>query len=182
MGCTREQPSQPVERAASKALVQQPTARGTGGPGQRCTPLNLEAPLFTLPDLEGNQVSLERVLDERPALLVFWVTTCGYCVEEIPYLNGLQKEYSDRLAILAIDYKESLERLASFAQKKGVTYTILRDETGEVFKRYVVLGTPTLVVIDTESKMYYRGHILEEAVGKLEECVFAPQAGKEVQS
>lgn len=62
------------------------------------------------------------------------------------------------------------ERLTAFVQNKGITYRVLRDQTGEVFKRYLVLGTPTLVVIDKDQKTYYRGHVLEQAIHKLMDC------------
>lgn len=141
---------------------------GRAGPARQTeaktdfTCLDVPAPSFTLPDLKGDEVALEEVLRESHVLLVFWATWCPYCEEEIPALNRLQEEYGEDLTVLAIDYKESREKVTSYADEQGMDYRILLDGDGSVFERYGVAATPTLILVRQSGEICYRGRHVEE--------------------
>ena len=46
-----------------------------------------EVPLFTLPDINGNTVSLEE-LRGKVVMINFWATWCPPCIEELPTMAG----------------------------------------------------------------------------------------------
>ncbi|MEK6645645.1 MAG: TlpA disulfide reductase family protein [Candidatus Firestonebacteria bacterium] len=118
---------------------------------------------FTLTDLDGKQVSLKNFTNKSAVLLVFSTTWCKYCIEEIPTLNEIQKNYQKKgLKILSIDVNESIKKVASFTQKKNIIYTVLLDEKGEVAKLYDVYGFPTNLIIDKKGIIKYRDYSLPE--------------------
>ncbi|HBO68827.1 MAG TPA: redoxin [Deltaproteobacteria bacterium] len=131
-----------------------PAAASAGSPRDRVD--------FTLPDLEGNPVSLGRFLGRKPVLLVFWATWCPHCNEVVPEINRIHEDFGrgDRLQILALDYKESPEKVEAFLRKKQVRYPVLLDRNGTVARGYRVLGIPTYILIDVAGRIVYRGHEL----------------------
>jgi thiol-disulfide isomerase/thioredoxin len=59
---------------------------------------------FTLPDLDGKDVSLSQHLGQRAVLLVFWSLFCGPCREELPLLDQIAKKFEGQgLEVLAIN-------------------------------------------------------------------------------
>ncbi len=42
----------------------------------------------------------------KVVLINFWATWCGPCVEELPAIEKLQKEYGDKIEIVAVNYGE----------------------------------------------------------------------------
>ena len=118
------------------------------------------APLFTLTDINGNEVSLENFTG-KVVILDFFFPQCQYCDEEIVHLEEIYREYSrEKVEILSISVKEnSIEDIQEF--KKGpnsfsnleyeISWIIARDtETANVIDQYGVSGYPTTVVIDQE--------------------------------
>lgn len=144
-----------TEAHVSPVQVAQPAADAPGALAK--------APTFALPDLQGNEVRLETVLQEKPVLLVFWATWCPNCEAEVPELNELYKAHGDKAALLAASVQESRAKVASFAQSKGIAYRVLLDEKGEVAGKYRVHGVPTLFVIDRDGTIRYEGHEVGEA-------------------
>ena len=62
---------------------------------------------FTLPDLDGKQVSLS---DFRGKWVIvnYWATWCPPCLEEIPGLVDLYDNNRDKLVVLGIDHEEGV--------------------------------------------------------------------------
>jgi peroxiredoxin len=117
---------------------------------------------FSLANLEGANVNLSDYKNKSMVLVVFWATWCPSCREEIPELNKLADEHKEKLQILAIDIKEDSKKVAEFAKKKEIKYTILLDTNGETAKNYKVVGIPTNVLIDKDGKILYSGYELED--------------------
>lgn len=180
-GCDRQQDSagasesqqEQSEDIAGPSDETQPPAESksdageSSGDGVSC--LDIEAPPIELPDLQGETVTLEEVLKDKYALLVFWATWCPYCEKEIPALNEMHRDYSDSLEILAIDYQESKDKVQSYAEEQGMKYRILLDEEGKVFQRYGITGTPTLMLVRQNGTICWRGQTPDGAEEKLRE-------------
>jgi peroxiredoxin len=103
---------------------------------------------FTLPDLQGEQVSLGSFNGNQNVLLVFGTTWCPYCVTEIPEINQLHNELGSGLKILSVYVQEKASKVQQFAEKKGVQYEVLIDQPGDVARAYGVRGIPAVFFID----------------------------------
>jgi len=123
---------------------------------------------FTLPDRNGDPVSLGRFIGKKPVLLVFWATWCPHCNEAVPRINRLHTDPAtgEKVQILALDFLESREKVESFVRKKDVAYPVLLDRKGAVARMYRVVGIPTYVLIDKGGRVVYRDHDLPE-IGKI---------------
>jgi len=111
--------------------------------------INTPAPDFTLKDLQGNKVSLSNYRG-KVVLLNFWSTTCGPCLEEIPSLIELQREFkSQGLVVLGIALDPSAKPVQELVTKLKVEYTNLMDINNDVyFDVYGLFGQPISLIVD----------------------------------
>jgi cytochrome c biogenesis protein CcmG/thiol:disulfide interchange protein DsbE len=106
------------------------------------------APDFTLQDINGETVKLS---DFRGKIVMvnFWQNIQQSRNE----LDDIQTVYDtwpqDKLAILAISWKQTPQDVQNFLNSKPLTLPILLDETGEVAEKYDVARSPATFFIDT---------------------------------
>ena len=111
-----------------------------------------QAPDFTLKDINGKKHKLSDYRG-RQVFINFWATWCPPCQKEIPEIINLRKSYpKDKLAILAIS-DESLVTLQTFAEKRGLNYTILQMEKAMESPYNKVRYIPTNFFIDDKGKI-----------------------------
>lgn len=119
----------------------------------------IQAPDFTLKDLDGNQVSL-RDFRGKVVFLNFWATWCPPCRLEMPTMERLHVELNDQgLVILAVNYREGPEEIQAFLKQHDLTLTALVDEKAEVFELYKAWSLPTTYLINK------KGEILGKVIG-----------------
>ncbi|MHC4111938.1 MAG: thioredoxin family protein [Planctomycetota bacterium] len=135
--------------------------------------LGTSAPNFSLPDPEGNIVSLAD-FKEAPALLVIFM--CNHCPFVKHILNDLvelAKEYQSKgIAVVGINSnditnypEDDPEKMAMLAKEAGFTFPYLYDETQEVAKAFNAACTPDFFVFDQEMKLAYRGQMDDSRPG-----------------
>lgn len=107
------------------------------------------APLFELSDLQGRKHTLAEYAG-KVVLINFWASWCGECIIEMPSLNAIHTQFSNRgLAVLGVTVDRKPEDALAAAKKTHISFPILLDARGEVFmKKYAVVGLPTTIVLD----------------------------------
>jgi peroxiredoxin len=140
------------------------------GGGEAAETLGPEGSLpadFTLPDLDGQPVALNRFLGKTPVLLVFWATWCPECKAAIPEINAMATgPLAAKLQVLGLDFRESREKVANAVKARGIRYPVLLDEKGQVARAYGVVGIPTYVLIGRDGKVIYREHVLPADISR----------------
>lgn len=124
-----------------------------GGSGSSSPPtvtVGSEAPDFTLPDLNGESVSLSG-FSGRPLLVNFWNTGCPPCRGEMPYLDEVYDEQKDtELVMLIVDIGESPDTINDFLQDNALSLPVIIDTDGTVARTYGLSGIPTTFFIDRD--------------------------------
>lgn len=103
---------------------------------------------FALRDVNGNSLSLTGSRGNL-TFVNFWATWCGPCRDEMPSMDRLYRELSERgLAMLAINKRENGALVANFMRSQGLSFPALLDLDGRVSSAYQVYGLPTTFLID----------------------------------
>ncbi len=85
-------------------------------------------PDYDLIDTSGNSIAASDY-DGLVTLVNFWATWCKPCVEEMPMLTRLQREFGHRGFTVVGIALDDAERAAEFAASLGVSYPILVGQT-----------------------------------------------------
>jgi thiol-disulfide isomerase/thioredoxin len=109
------------------------------------------APPFTLPDLDGQEVTLASHAG-RVVVVDFWATWCEPCKQQIPVLNQFHREHPDVSVLgVAVD-AGGREVVAPFAREHGIQYPVLLG-TESLARAYGVPGFPALAVVDPAGRL-----------------------------
>ncbi|MBX3444348.1 MAG: thioredoxin family protein [Planctomyces sp.] len=151
------------------------------------------APAWThLPGVDGKEHSLAD-LAERPVVVV--VFTCASCPTAVDYeerINDLAKAHAgenSQVAVVAICVnrvkQDELPALKERAEKRGLTFDYLYDESQQIAKDFGAVFTPEFYVLNRERKVVYMG-AMDDATDAtkvtkryVEEAVSAALAGRE---
>lgn len=106
---------------------------------------------FSLPDLDGVEVSLEGLRGRR-LLLVNWSPTCGFCEQIAPDLAELQPELDRQGVGLVLVALEDADSNRALIEETGLDCTVLLNDGTQV-EAFKELGTPTAYLIDAEGKV-----------------------------
>jgi peroxiredoxin len=94
---------------------------------------------FTLPDVDGNDVTLSQVMDKGPALISFWATWCSPCKEEMKKINDIYNKYKDKgFQYIAInqDNQKSVSKVKAFITAQNYNFIVLLDTDKKIFEAY----------------------------------------------
>jgi thiol-disulfide isomerase/thioredoxin len=84
----------------------------------------------------------------------FWATWCGPCVDELPVLGSLAERAG--VAVVGVNYKEPLDSIERFTRAHPLPYPVLRDRTGDAFKRWTPGVMPTTILVDRAGRARWR--------------------------
>jgi peroxiredoxin len=119
-----------------------------------------KAPNFVAKDMNGEKVELEALLGRGPIIVDFWATWCKPCIKELPYVQRLHDEYSEKgLTVLAvtIDSPKSQARVKPFVKGRKFTFPVVMDGSQEIFRKLQGKGSiPYVVVLDAEGNVRYQ--------------------------
>ncbi|WBQ03608.1 thioredoxin-dependent thiol peroxidase [Kribbella sp. CA-293567] len=102
------------------------------------------APEFTLPDADGNDVSLES-LRGRNVIVYFYpaAMTAGCTKQACDFRDSLDSLQAQGYAVLGIS-PDQPAKLAKFRERDGVTFPLLSDPDKEVLTAYGAFGEKTM--------------------------------------
>jgi len=118
-----------------------------------------KAPTFTLKDLKGNQVDLQKILQLPTTQLVvlnFYSTRCPICAKALPNLQKLNEDYRQKVIIVLginTDTQNMEAERDEVIKKYGLSYPILLDPNANTYTAYSVAGIPNLFVINPQREI-----------------------------
>lgn len=143
------------------------------------------------PGGKAPQLSIEKWVSGKPIqeikpgqvyVVEFWATWCGPCLQAMPHMAALQKQYGDKVTFVGIS-SEDAETVEPFLEKQSpqgkpwsevLTYRIALDSKGETNDRYMRAaqqgGIPCAFVVGKQGLVEWIGHPME-IDGVLEQVV-----------
>lgn len=137
--------------AGSSRAQHEVTAWPAGQPLRPIQAVDLQGRTWRLADLRG-----------RAVLLNFWASWCEPCRSEMPTLQTLAELYGpERLAVLALNFKEAPATVARFVQRTGLRLPVLLDRDGAIARACAVKVFPTTLLIapDGRARQRLRGEL-----------------------
>src|SRR5262245_29760421 len=116
----------------------------------------------SLRDLRGNRRPLHGFSGHRAVVVTFLGTECPISNLYLPGLIELEKRYrSKQVQFLAVypNENEDLEKVAAHAYDRDVPFPILKDFGQRLAETLGVSRVPTVVVLDGDFGLRYRGRI-----------------------
>lgn len=110
---------------------------------------NKPAPSVTFTSILGKKIELQK-LQGKPVIVTFWATDCASCIEEIPHLIDLYKEFHPKgLEIIAVAmYYDPPNHVVTMSKAKQIPYHVALDLKAEHAMAFgQVQLTPTTFLI-----------------------------------
>jgi thiol-disulfide isomerase/thioredoxin len=120
------------------------------GGGDSPSPLlGKPAPDISLKLLDKGRFNLSDYRGTRLVMLDFWATWCGPCVQELPLLAEVAREYEPKgVAFVAVNMQEEPAEVREFLAQKKLNLTVALDSQGDAGSAYKAEAIPLLVLVD----------------------------------
>lgn len=128
------------------------------------------APQFTLPTLLQDQPTALDSYKGKVVYLDFWASWCAPCRTSFPLLNKMhEKLKAQGFEVVAVNLDEDKANAEKFLKEIPVSFTVLRDATGEWSDKFVVESMPTSFIIDKQGVIQnvHKGFTSDD-IGELE--------------
>jgi cytochrome c biogenesis protein CcmG, thiol:disulfide interchange protein DsbE len=120
----------------------------------KSTKVGQPVPGFTAERLEGGGKLSLAAYRGRPVVVNFWASWCAPCKSEAPALQRTWQRYQRAgLVVLGVDYTDASSDARAFVRKRGLTFPIVRDQSGSIGTRYDLTGVPETFVIDRRGRL-----------------------------
>jgi thioredoxin-dependent peroxiredoxin len=132
------------------------------------------APDFTLPDDEGNQVSLSALRGQQVIIYFYPAAMTPGCTKQACDFRDSKSDLSGAgFTVLGIS-PDSPAKLAKFREKEGLTFPLLSDPGREVLKAYGAYGEKTMYGKKTTGVI--RSTFVVGADGRIEHAYYGVKA------
>ncbi len=94
---------------------------------------------FTSTDLEGNEVSLSKLLEKGPVMIGFWATWCSPCKEEMKEMQKIHDKYKAQgFTYLALnqDNQKSLSKVNAYISSHSYNFPVVLDTDKKIYEGY----------------------------------------------
>ena len=119
---------------------------------------SIDAPSFSLEDVDGNDITLDSLLTKGPVMISFWALWCKMCIKELDALRPYAEEFDSLgITLLAIsqDKTRAVPRVKPFATSHKWTYQVVLDPENTMRDLYNVQAMPTFFIIDQNKKIVF---------------------------
>lgn len=104
-------------------------------------------PDVALVDVDGNEVRLSTYRGE-PLVVNLWFSNCPPCQRELADFATVHAEVGDRVRFIGVDPFDTVEAMRRFADRRGVSYDLLRDPEQAFTNEIGVVAYPVTLFVD----------------------------------
>lgn len=141
-------------RASALALAVAAAACGPAPAGPR---RGDPAPPFALSTPAGRNVRFPEEFRGRAVAVRFWAGWCRFCEPEMTALGPVVSRLEgEGLSYLAVNAGQSSDEVRAFAQRLGLSYPVLVDESAATARGWGVKALPTTVFVGRDGRIRRR--------------------------
>lgn len=113
----------------------------------------LEAPAFTLNDINGKPLSLQS-LRGKYVILDFWGSWCAWCIKGFPKMKEYYAKYQGKFEILGIDCRDTEDDWKAAVKKHEVPWLhVYCPDDANLQEDYGITGYPTKIIVGPDGKI-----------------------------
>ncbi|MBI2035269.1 MAG: TlpA family protein disulfide reductase [Candidatus Liptonbacteria bacterium] len=115
-----------------------------------------KAPDFALQDYNDNTVKLADFAG-KPLIINSWAAWCPFCKKELSDFVAAQKEFGDKVVIIAIDRSESLAIAKGYTDQQGITDDLifLLDPSDSFYQSIGGFSMPETIFVDANGNVVF---------------------------
>jgi len=115
-----------------------------------------KAPDVALQDYDGKTVRLADFTG-KPTVINSWAAWCPFCKKELPDFVAIQKEFGDKVVIIAIDRSESLAVAKGYTDQQGITDNLifLLDPSDSFYRSIGGFSMPETVFVNSDGNVVF---------------------------
>ena len=149
----REGRMRPIYDKWVKAYEENIEAEAKEKEAQKKQAEGIEAPVFTLNDIEGKPLALNS-LRGKYVVLDFWGSWCVWCIKGFPKMKEYYAKYSDKFEILGIDCNDTEDKWKAAVKKHELPWLhVYCPKNSSVLTDYGITGFPTKILIGPDGKI-----------------------------
>ncbi|WP_434120815.1 thiol-disulfide oxidoreductase ResA [Salinicoccus roseus] len=120
--------------------------------GTKAVEVGDEAVDFKLTTLEGEEIQLSKLTEDKGVILNFWGTWCKPCREEMPDMNEIYTQGHDDYEIIAVNVAENEQQIRQFMSglDANLEFPIALDRSKSVTEAYNIGPLPTTIAVNKE--------------------------------
>ena len=141
------------------------------------------APAIELDLLAGGKFRLDDCKG-KVVVLDFWASWCGPCLQAMPQVDKVAREFSEQgVTLIAINLEETPDKIKNALMRLGLETAVALDTNGRVAERYGAFDIPQTVIIGRDGKVArlfvgggtrFDEHLRQALKAVLENCVPGP--------
>ena len=120
-----------------------------------------KAPDFIMWDQQGDQTSLQEILEGKPAVINFWTSKCPPCKEEMPDFEDVYQEMKDKVQFIMVDsvgcMGETEESGRAYVEEQGFTFPVYYDLEMDGVLNYGIRAFPTTYILNEDGRLVTGG-------------------------
>lgn len=120
--------------------------------GTQAVEVGDEAVDFRLTTLEGEEIQLSELIEDKGVILNFWGTWCPPCREEMPDMNDVYTDGHEDYEIVAVNIGENEQQITQFLSglSADLEFPIALDRSRSVTEAYNIGPLPTTIAVNKE--------------------------------
>ncbi len=119
---------------------------------------------FSLPGVDGREVSLSDYEDAKGFIVIFTCNTCPYAKMYEQRIKEIHQSYADKgFPVVAINPNcperspgDSMDKMKERAKDKDFSFAYLQDQTQDIAKAYGATNTPQVYILRKEAPSKFK--------------------------